>query len=746
MAAIATVGASGAPGPQLAPLAPAAPLAASSAAAYHHQDQQPASTLASPGLLAENQEHSHHDNCSVSSTSLPQFSADRCNSIPEESDEDSEILSHNEPLTPVSGRQSPVFPTISNRDHDSNGLVPFPAISNETAKADLGAPQGPFLNTNFQFPSENTSPEPQTTPQEPAVVSSPSTARTSTDQAESVATQNRRRSTHGSVGFKRTMSSLFSRKPTSADDQQDIMVVAQQNGAEAPRRWSMARSSGTTPLSTMPPSPSASTNQEKPSLALPEPSKEPLSKKNRASTGLSFRNRVNFSLGNKAHTNNKPDRRRASSFESKRPDLKINEETPGPGQPLHARQVFYAVAEAGVGVKARRLSLSLPDDIVIDVGILTDEYEYQHKFFGRHRDSLGKGATASVKIMAKKGFVGELYAVKEFRGKTSAESKEEYEKKVKSEYSIAKSLHHPNIIETVRLCIDHGRWNHVMEYCSEGDLFGLVKKRYLSKPERMPDRLCLFKQLIQGLNYLHSNGIAHRDIKLENLLVTKDSKLKITDFGVSEVFSGIHPGVRESGGECGRQMGDIRLCNPGVCGSEPYIAPEVLAKDRKYDPRSLDVWGAGIVLIVLICGSTLWQKAKPDAPNSEHYNALVKSFEKWNAKKPEGPRPMTESDYPAYFIFDNFVNPPALRRILLMMLNPNPDHRATISQILNHRWVKNIDCCQIESYDDPALIIDATKSASVGSKGSKKIFCHNHLPPQVHNTHSLGKMPGQAGY
>lgn len=682
----------------------------------------------------------------MSSSSLPHFSADRCNSIPEESDEDSEILSHNEPVTPVSGRQSPTFPTISNRDHDTNGLVPFPSIPNETAKADLGVSRGPFLNTNFQFPSEDSAQEPQTSPQAPAAASSPSTARTSAEQPETVPTQDRRRSTRGSVSFKRTMSSLFSRKPAPPDDQQNVMVVAQQNGVDAPpRRWSMARSSGTTPLSTMPPSPSASTNQEKTSLAIPDSTpKEPLAKKNRASTGLSLRNRVNFSLGNKALSNNKPGRRRASSFDGKRPELGIKEETPG--QPLHARQVFYAVADSGVGVKARRLSLSLPDDIVIDVGILTDEYEYQHKFFGRHRDSLGKGATASVKIMAKKGFPGELYAVKEFRGKTSAESKEEYEKKVKSEYSIAKSLHHPNIIETVRLCIDHGRWNHVMEYCSEGDLFGLVKKRYLSKPERMSDRLCLFKQLIQGLNYLHSNGIAHRDIKLENLLVTKDSKLKITDFGVSEVFSGIHPGVRESGGECGRQMGEIRLCNPGVCGSEPYIAPEVLAKDRKYDPRALDVWGAGIVLIVLICGSTLWEKAKLDAPNSEHYNALVKTFDKWNAKQPGGPRPITESDYPAYFIFDNFVNPPALRRILLMMLNPNPDHRSTINQILNHRWVKNIDCCQIESYDDPALVIDATKSSSAGSKGNKKIFCHNHLPPQLHNTHSLGKMPGQAGY
>ena len=78
--------------------------------------------------------------------------------------------------------------------------------------------------------------------------------------------------------------------------------------------------------------------------------------------------------------------------------------------------------------------------------------------------------------MERKGSPGELYAVKEFRGKSSSETKSEYEKKIKSEFTVAKSLHHPNIVETIRLCSDHGRWNHVMEYCSEGDLFSLVTR------------------------------------------------------------------------------------------------------------------------------------------------------------------------------------------------------------------------------------------------------------------------------
>jgi serine/threonine protein kinase len=166
------------------------------------------------------------------------------------------------------------------------------------------------------------------------------------------------------------------------------------------------------------------------------------------------------------------------------------------------------------------------------------------------------------------------YAVKEFRKRSQKEDQTEYEKKVKSEFSIANSLHHPNIVETVRLCTHNGRWNHVMEYCVYGELFSLVQKHYL-QPK---DNMCFFKQVVRGIAYLHDNGIAHRDIKLENLLLSEEGHVKITDFGVSEVFSGIHPGLRSAKGKCGQDMGEVRLCAPGICGSLPYIAPEVLAK------------------------------------------------------------------------------------------------------------------------------------------------------------------------
>ncbi|RCI14079.1 hypothetical protein L249_8192 [Ophiocordyceps polyrhachis-furcata BCC 54312] len=476
------------------------------------------------------------------------------------------------------------------------------------------------------------------------------------------------------------------------------------------------------------------------------PSSEDFQKKGRAATGFSIRGRaVNFG-GAKGRGSRQPSpSRRASSFDGLKRAATPSSTPPTPTENDNRtyppeRLPWPLPPDAGTGVKARRMSLSLPDDFYIDVADLQSEYEYQHKILGRHGKHLGKGAASRVTLMVRKGCPGELYAVKEFRGKSHRESQAEYEKKIKSEFSIGKSLHHPNIVETVRLCTNHHRWNHVMEYCSEGDLFSLVQKGFLKGDDKRKDRQCLFKQLVQGVGYLHSNGIAHRDIKLENLLLTKDSKLKIADFGVSEVFSGTHPGLREAGGQCGRNMGEVRLCSPGICGSEPYIAPEVLAKKQSYDPRALDVWSSAIVMIYLTFGGAIWSRAEGGQP---HYDKLVHGWEAWNRRHPEEGAAITEDDYPKCLALDVGVNPPALRRLLLQMLNPDASRRIGMADVLSNRWMRNVECCQLESYDEQAQAIDATKKEFCGGK---KIFCHNHLPSKMATSHSLGKMPGQAGY
>jgi protein-serine/threonine kinase len=147
--------------------------------------------------------------------------------------------------------------------------------------------------------------------------------------------------------------------------------------------------------------------------------------------------------------------------------------------------------------------------------------------------------------------------LQEFRKRRKNESEKEYVKKLTSEFCISSTLHHINVVETVDLVQDENRhWCEVMEFCPGGDLYAAIKRGDMGQPEIE----CCFKQTMHGIAYLHSMGVAHRDIKPENLLLDAQGRVKITDFGVSDVF---------------------RMCweksthySKGLCGSEPYIAPE----------------------------------------------------------------------------------------------------------------------------------------------------------------------------
>lgn len=93
-----------------------------------------------------------------------------------------------------------------------------------------------------------------------------------------------------------------------------------------------------------------------------------------------------------------------------------------------------------------------------------------------------------------------------------------------------------------------------------------------------------FRQLISGVEYLHSRGVTHRDLKPENLLLDNNDNLKISDFGLATIFS---------------MQGKERLLEK-KCGTLPYVAPEVLV--RSYHAEPADVWSCGIILVALLAG------------------------------------------------------------------------------------------------------------------------------------------------
>lgn len=271
--------------------------------------------------------------------------------------------------------------------------------------------------------------------------------------------------------------------------------------------------------------------------------------------------------------------------------------------------------------------------------------------------AIGKGATAVVRLAHKWDRSTEkLYAVKEFRKRRKNETEKEYVKKLTSEFCISSTLHHINIVETVDLVQDENRhWCEVMEYCPGGDLYAAIKRGGMSQAEVE----CCFKQIISGIAYLHSMGVAHRDIKPENLLLDSSGHIKITDFGVSDVF---------------------RMCweksthySKGLCGSEPYIAPEQF-EHREYDARLVDVWAAAIVFYCMQFQELPWRVAKLSDPT---FKDFVHSYHTTAA-----PAPLSN------------LSPRDCRPLLKKMLCPDPKGRFTTDDILKDPWFVSINVCE----------------------------------------------------
>ncbi|KAI1405253.1 Pkinase-domain-containing protein [Hypoxylon fuscum] len=206
--------------------------------------------------------------------------------------------------------------------------------------------------------------------------------------------------------------------------------------------------------------------------------------------------------------------------------------------------------------------------------------------YGKLGRVLGSGAGGSVKLM-KRTEDNTVFAVKEFRPRHSYETEKEYVKKLTAEFCIGSALHHGNIIETLDIVQEKGKWYEVMEY-APFDLFAIVMTGKMSKPEIT----CCFLQILSGVTYLHSYGLAHRDLKLDNVVVSQHGIMKIIDFGSAHVFR--YPFETE-----------IVLAS-GVVGSDPYLAPEVY-DERKYDPQAVDIWSLAIIFCCMSLRRFPWK-------------------------------------------------------------------------------------------------------------------------------------------
>jgi protein-serine/threonine kinase len=377
--------------------------------------------------------------------------------------------------------------------------------------------------------------------------------------------------------------------------------------------------------------------------------------------------------------------------------------------------------DAGAGSKARRLSVKIPAQLEVDECRLEEHFTLFNRM---GKKKIGEGGAAAVQLMQSKtagSTNAKTYAVKEFRDWDAEEEEEqEYIRKIKSEYAIAKSCENPHIVQTFRLCTSGKNWFHVMEYCELGDLNDLIKANYMDQE----DKNCMFKQLLRGVEYLHARGLAHRDIKSENLLVTASGCLKIADFGTSEVFCGQHPGLRH----CRRpsiisQDQDIRLCQPGMVGSRPYMAPEIYERKADYDPRCVDAWSCGIVYLSLCFGGTPWDAAHMDAKN---YHAFRNSYDTWHEQHP-GEHITKTSSLPKIASSSLFnLRTPFAVPMAIGLLDPTPSLRWSVKEALeivcDREGYGPWPCCQQEGYSDDL------------AKREKRVM-HKHQPPKVKKSH-----------
>ena len=250
-------------------------------------------------------------------------------------------------------------------------------------------------------------------------------------------------------------------------------------------------------------------------------------------------------------------------------------------------------------------------------------------------EEIGHGSFSTVYLGTKKE-TDETIAVKVIN-KAEMKKPEDTERLQREIDSMA-FLHHDSIVKLHDFFSDENHFYLILDYCKGGDLFTIIEK---SKHFRETQIAQIFKQIVSAVGYCHARGVAHRDLKPQNVLVTTFPFVKVADFGL-----------------CGYTTEDTKMKT--FCGSPYYSAPECL-NNIKYDGQKSDVWSLGVILFELSTGTHPW--------NPSNATQMIKQISK------------------AQFTIPRGVNP-ALEDLIRSLLKVRPQDRLTCNQILAHPWMK----------------------------------------------------------
>ena len=222
---------------------------------------------------------------------------------------------------------------------------------------------------------------------------------------------------------------------------------------------------------------------------------------------------------------------------------------------------------------------------------------------------------------------------------------------VKNEINILRNLDHPNIVKIIEFYSTEDAYYVITDYCPSGELFNQINNSYNEFQLAV-----LFYQIFSGLYYLHTNNIIHRDLKLENILLSeieKDYKsnlkyfwIKIIDFGTSKIFS-------------------KHRKEKSIVGSSYYIAPEVL--NQCYNEKC-DTWSVGVILYMLICG-------KPPFDGEDDFKIIDKI--KIGKFDDQNKRLLNSSE--------------EVQDLVHKLLNVNIKKRLSAHEALGHPWFKKFN-------------------------------------------------------